>query len=120
MPILRLAYVTQFLIAVIAIFTLWSEVGGQSHLDLMPWYLKLGLGAGAAFAVVRATQAAVAGPAGWNGGSLKWFGILLALLIGCGLASYYFHVYGESDEDQQDETVTSQAVAGISRRVSRS
>ena len=34
---LRLAYATQFLIAVIAVFTLWSQVGGQSHLDLMPW-----------------------------------------------------------------------------------
>ncbi len=110
MPILRLAYATQLLIAVLAVFTLWSQVGGQSHLDLMPWYLKLGLGGGAAVAVVRATQAAVAGPTGWNGGSLKWFGILLALLIGCGLATYYYHVYGESDEEQQDETVTSRTV----------
>src|SRR3954452_19217694 len=112
MPILRLAYATQFLIAVIAIFTLWSEVGGQSHLELMPWYLKLGLGAGAALAVVNATKAAVEAPRGWNGGSLKWFGILLAFLIGCGLASYYVHVYGESDEGDGDETATSRAVAG--------
>jgi hypothetical protein len=110
MPILRLAYVTQLLIATIAVFTLWSEVGGQAHLDLMPWYLKLGLGAGAAVAVVKATKAAVEAPDGWNGGSLKWFGILIALLIGCGLASYYFHVYGESDEEQQDETQTSQSI----------
>ena len=109
MPILRLAYATEFLIAVIAVFTLWSEVGGQSHLDLMPWYLKLALGAGAALAVVNATKAAVDGPHGWNAASLKWFGITLALLIGCGLASYYFHVYGESDEEQQDESITSQA-----------
>ena len=64
MPILRLAYATQFLIAVIAVFTLWSEVGGQSHLDLMPWYLKLGLGAGAALAVVNATRRAVEARAG--------------------------------------------------------
>src|SRR5437762_5690679 len=105
MPILRLAYATQLLIAVIAVFLLWSEVGGQSHLDLMPWYLKLGLGAGAALAIVNATQAAVEGTRGWNPGSLKWFGIAVALLIGCGLASYYVHVYGESDEDQQDDTI---------------
>ena len=58
MPILRLAYATQFLIALIAVFVLWSQVGGQSHLDLMPWYLKLCLGAGAAFAAVRASAAA--------------------------------------------------------------
>lgn len=108
MPILRLAYVTLFLIAVIAVFVLWAQVGGQGHLDLMPWYLKLGLGAGAAYAVTRATMAAVSGPSGWNGGSLKWFGILLALLAGCGLTTYYYHLYGESDEEEQDNTVTSE------------
>ena len=106
MPILRLAYSTQFLIALIAVFVLWSQVGGQSHLDLMPWYLKLGLGAGAAFAVVRATTSAVSREPAWNGGTLKWVGILLALLVGCGLASYYYHVYEEdnSDEDQPQQT----------------
>lgn len=110
MPILRLAYVTQFLIAVLAVFMLWSEVGGQAHLDLMPWYLKLGLGGGAAFAVVKATVAAVEKPHAWNSGSLKWFGILIALLIGCGLASYYYHIYGEDDQDGQDDTMTSMLI----------
>ena len=109
MPILRLAYVTLYLIAVIAIFILWSQVGGQGHLDLMPWYLKLGLAAGAAYAVVRATMAAVAGPAGWNGGSIKWFGILLAILLGCGLATYYYHLYAEGDEEQDDTQTSSLA-----------
>ena len=110
MPILRLAWATQFLLAIVAVFVLWSEVGGQSHLDLMPWYLKLGLGAGAAFAVVRATVAAVSGPSAWNGGTLKWFGIMLALLAGCGLASYYYHLYGEEDEEDQQDSVTSLVV----------
>ena len=32
MPILRLAYTTQFLIALIAVFVLWSQVGGQSQI----------------------------------------------------------------------------------------
>jgi hypothetical protein len=108
MPILRLAYATQFLLALLAVFVLWSEVGGQSHLDLMPWYLKLGLGAGAAFAVVKATAASVAGPSTWNGNTLKWCGILLALVVGCGLASYYMHVYEEQDEGDQPESVTSE------------
>src|SRR5215813_10410650 len=98
MPILRLAYATQFILALLAVFVLWSQVGGQSHMDLMPWYLKLGLGAGAAFAVVKATVAAVSHDQTWNGNTLRWFGITLALLVGCGLASYYYHVYGEADE----------------------
>lgn len=110
MPIFRLAYSTLFLVALLAVFVVWSEVGGQSHLDLMPWYLKLVLGVGAAFAVVKAIAASVGGAHAWNGGTLKWVGILVALLIGCGLATYYVHVYGEDDEQDQDDTVTSELV----------
>jgi hypothetical protein len=110
MPILRLAYATQFLIALIAVFVLWSQVGGQSHLDLMPWYLKLGLGMGTAFAAMKATAAAVGRENAWNGQSLKWFGLMLALLLGCGLASYYAHMNEDADQgDQPDgEALTSQ------------
>lgn len=109
MPILRLAYATQFLLALIAVFLLWSQVGGQSHLDLMPWYLKLCLGGGAAYAAVRATMAAVSRDAAWNGGTLKWCGILLALLIGCGLATFYVHNNLEDDEtDTEDQPAVSQ------------
>jgi hypothetical protein len=114
MPILRLAYTTQFLIALIAVFVLWSQVGGQSHLDLMPWFLKLALGTGAAFAVVKATAAAVSHEHPWNGRTLKWLGIMVALLVGCGLASYYCHMYLETDEgdDQQDSAFMSGAGGG--------
>src|SRR5580692_8186959 len=97
MHTLRLAYATQFLIAVIAVYVLWSQVGGQSHLDLMPWYLKLGLGAGAALAAVKATDAAVSQESAWNGRTLKWVGILLVLLVACGMASYYAHMHLEDD-----------------------
>ena len=103
MPLLRLAYTTQFLIALIAVFVLWSEVGGQSHLDLMPWYLKLGLGGGAAFATVKATVAAVGREKPWNGRCLRWLGVTIALLVGCGLASYYAHLNEETDEGDQPE-----------------
>lgn len=130
MPILRLAYTTQFLIALIAIFVLWSQVGGQGHVDLIPWYLKLGLGAGAAFAIVKATISAVSREPAWNGGTLKWFGILIALLVGCGLITYYVHVYDETDEeqDQQDDTVsmlyapihrTGAVTTGVAQRTAR-
>lgn len=104
MPLLRLAYITQFLIALIAVFVLWSEVGGQSHLDLMPWYWKLVLGGGAAFASVKATMAAVGREKAWNGQSLRWLGVMIALLVCCGLASYYAHINEETDEDEEQET----------------
>jgi hypothetical protein len=109
MPILRLAYTTLFLIALIAIFVLWAQVGVQAHLDLLPWFVKLGLGVAGAYAIVRAAAAAVAGEHGWNGHSVRWVGVTLAILFLCGLASYYAHMYledtGEGD-DQQDTTVS--------------
>lgn len=106
--VLRLAYVTQFLIALVAVFVLWSQVGGQMHLDPLPWYLKLGLGVGSAYAIVRTTMEAVAGEKAWNAGSMKWFAILLALLLCCGLASLYSHNHlEETDEGYEEETVSS-------------
>ena len=115
MPILRLAYTTLFLIALLATFELWSQVGGQSHLDLMPWYLKLILGAGAAFSVVKAAAAAVAGERAWNRQTLRWAGILLALLIGCGLASYYAHLYLEEDEQEEQSVSELQMISPMER-----
>ena len=109
MPILRLAYTTQFLIALIAIFVLWSEVGGQSHLDLLPWTVKLGLGLAAAYGVVRATAASVSGDHAWNGQTLRWLGLTLAVLFACGFATYYAHMNLEdTDEadDQQDTAIS--------------
>lgn len=103
MPILRLAYTTQFLVALIAVFVLWSEVGGQSHLDLLPWPVKLVLGPGAALCAVKATAAAVNHDAPWNGRTLKWLGLALLLMAACGLSSYYAHVYLEEDESDQDQ-----------------
>jgi hypothetical protein len=108
MPILRLAYSTQFLIALIAIFVMWSQVGGQNHLDLLPWTVKLVLGVAAAYGVVRATVASVSGDRAWNGQTIRWLGLTIALLAACGYASYYAHTNLEDDdtEPQQDTTIS--------------
>src|SRR5215831_4935241 len=102
MPILRLAYITLFLIALFTVFTLWSQVGGQGHLDLLPWHIKLVLSVGAAYAITRATSAAVAGDRGWNLQSVRWLGLALAVLFICGMASYYAHSYLEDTGDEGD------------------
>ena len=112
MPLLRLAYSTQFLIALIAVFVLWSQVGGQSHLELLPWHIKLGLACAAAYSIVRATVAAVSGERGWNAQSVAWVGLAIAVLVVCGLASYWAHMnLEESDtEDVQQDSPISRMV----------
>jgi|SRR5437016_1922330 len=103
MPLLRLAYSALFLIALTAVYVAWSQVGGQAHLDLLPWFVKLGLGAAMAFAIVRATASAVSGERAWNGQTVKWLGLTLALAVACGLATSYAHMYlEESDEPDQE------------------
>jgi hypothetical protein len=103
MPIFRLAYIAVFLLSLIAVFTLWGQVGGQGHLDLVPWSVKLVLGGGAAYAITRASVAAVKGEHGWNGQSVKWTGLALATLFLCGMASFYAHNNLEDTGDEQDQ-----------------
>jgi hypothetical protein len=92
-----------------AVFVLWSQVGGQSHLDLIPWPIKLLLGVAAAYGVVRATAASVSGERAWNGHTVRWVGLTLAVLAACGYASYYAHMNLEESDDAdqpQDTTVS--------------
>jgi hypothetical protein len=114
MPLLRLAYSTLYLIALISFFFVWSEVGGQSHLDLLPWWIKLGLALATAFTVVRAAASAVSGDRPWNGQTLKWLGLTVVLSVASGLATYYAHTYLEEDEGSDSETDSA-----ISRLVTR-
>ena len=53
---LRLVLMLEFFIAVLAVFTAWSEIGGQAALDLMPWGWKCGLGLGLSAAGVAIHQ----------------------------------------------------------------
>ena len=62
--------------------------------------VSLAWAGGAAFACVQATAAAVSSKQAWNRSALRWCGVLLALLVACGLAAWYSHVYLETDEDQ--------------------
>jgi hypothetical protein len=98
---LRIVYIFEYLLALIAVFTVWSQVGGQTHLDLMAWYIKLFLGPIMAYAVVRASMAALEGGRAWNGTTLRWTGILLLLAATAGLMTFYSHLYEPGDEDEQ-------------------
>jgi hypothetical protein len=101
---LRLAYSLEFLIALIAIISLWSEVGGEGHLDLMPWYTKLGCILGLAWCFVRFSASLVEQQRVWTGRTIRWFvGILLFCLLMGGI-TYYYHLHEEQDDGDDDTT----------------
>jgi hypothetical protein len=112
--VLRLLYAIEFLIALIATYTVWSQVGGQGHLDIMAWYWKLLLGAAIAFAAVKATAAAAQGERAWNARTLKWISIILALGLACGALTYYYHMTEPpSDEEDQQDSATPTAQTAL-------
>jgi cytochrome bd-type quinol oxidase subunit 2 len=103
--LLRLAYVSEFLLALIAALMLWSQVGGQAHLDLMPWYDKLSLSVALAVVTVLGTMAAAAHERAWNARTVAF--LLMALLIAGAMAAltYYYHVHEDDDEGGGDSNV---------------
>lgn len=102
--IVRIFYTVEFLAALTAIFVSWGQIGGQSHLDIMPWYWKFGLGMGLALSVVKVTQAASSKEQVWNRETLIWSALIVIVLIGMGLVTYYYHVH-ENDEELLEDDV---------------
>jgi heme/copper-type cytochrome/quinol oxidase subunit 3 len=98
----RLAYVCEFLLALLAITVVWGQVGGQGHLDLMPWYDKLVLTVALALATVLGTMAAASHERAWNGAAIAC--LVMAILIACtmGAVTYYYHLH-ENDEDTDND-----------------
>ncbi len=108
---LRLAYAVEFLIAIIAILSLWSEVGGQGHLDLMPWHIKLACVFGLAWCCVRFTaglvEQGVEQSNVWNRRTIAWFAGILLFGIAMGGITYYYHLHEEPEDDDEDTTSAS-------------
>ena len=101
---LRLAYAFEFLIALIATFILWSEVGGQGHLDLIPWYTKLILGLAMAWSSVRFTAGLAEESRVWNSRTRRWFSSLLVVALAMAGITYYYHLHEAPDQPDTDET----------------
>lgn len=105
---LRLVLMLEFFIAVLAVFTAWSEIGGQAALDLMPWGWKCGLGLGLSAAGVGYTSALVREDTLWNARSAKWLSLVFALLLSMGLVTYYYVLQEDNpDTTDEQESVTS-------------
>jgi hypothetical protein len=100
---LRLAYVAEFLLALLTTLTFWSEIGGQGHLDLMPWYAKLVFSVGVALAVVMATAAAVSHEKAWNRTTISWLTLMTLMLAGMAAVTYYYHLHENDDQDEETD-----------------
>jgi heme/copper-type cytochrome/quinol oxidase subunit 4 len=98
--ILRLAFTIEFLIALVAIFETWSMVGGQGHLDLMPWYAKLGFVLGLSLTIVMATMSAMAHEGAWNAKTVACLVLALLIIAGMGATTYYYHLHENDDQSQ--------------------
>lgn len=107
---LRLAYAFQFLIAVIAVFTVWSQVGGQGHLDMLPWYTKLVCVLTFSWCCVRFTAAVVEHQHAWNRSSMFWLFAMTLVGIVMGGIVYYYHLHEAPDDSDPDDTTATTVI----------
>ena len=106
---LRMAYAIEFLIALIAVFTVWSQVGGQGHMDLLPWYIKLACAVSLAWCSVRFTAALVEHQKAWNQHTMVWFTGIIIVVVAMGGITYYYHLHEVPDEPDTDDTTSTSA-----------
>ncbi|HEX4275208.1 MAG TPA: hypothetical protein VHZ74_07640 [Bryobacteraceae bacterium] len=112
---LRPLLIVEFLLTVQVIFTFWSQVGGQYHLDLMFWPWKLGISVAAAGLIVAITANLVRNEGGITRRSVVYFSVLIATLIVAGVVTYYYHVNEPTEDD--DDSINEPA--RISRIITR-
>lgn len=104
--LLRLVYVCEFLLAIVAIFTAWSEIGGQGALDAMFWPWKFGLGAALAAAIVALSAALATEDAILTLRSARWLAAILLLLAAMGTITYYYSLQEDNGDSDDSSTIS--------------
>jgi hypothetical protein len=104
--LLRLAYAIEFLIAMIATFTAWSEIGGQDALDLMPWEWKLGFSVGLCAAIVAYTSAVVSTESFWTMRSARWMTAIVLVVCGMAAVTYYYALQVGTNETDEPSSIS--------------
>ena len=110
--LLRLVYAIEFLLALVAIFTAWSEIGGQAVLDLMHWGWKTGLSLLLAASIVGFSAAIAAGEKLWSVRSVRWFFAMLLCVSAVAVVTYYYGL--QLDNSEPEESGALSAVQPIS------
>lgn len=104
--VLRLAFVLEYLVALVAIFTAWSEIGGQSALDLMHWGWKLGFSLLLAGTIVAYTSSIVAADSLWTMQSARWLSAIALLLTGMAVVTYFYSLQVDTGESDDSNTAS--------------
>jgi Ni/Fe-hydrogenase subunit HybB-like protein len=95
----------EFLVALVAIPEAWN-IGGQGHLEYMPWFAKVGFVLGLALVTVMGTAAAMAHERAWNARTIACLLLAALLASGMGVTSYYYHLHENDDQAQGDDSIT--------------
>jgi hypothetical protein len=98
--LLRPFLILVFLIALEVVFTFWSQVGGQYHLDLMYWPWKFGLGLAAAALITGITADLARGSGALTRRIVLFWSLLIATVVVAGVVTYYYHLNEPAEEDQ--------------------
>ena len=114
--LLRPFLILEFLIGIQAVFTFWSQVGGQYHLDLMFWPWKFGLSIAAASLIVAITANLVK-----NGGAitrltLTLSSFLIVVIVVAGMVTWYYHLSEPPADDQPEEDPSQAEITRPGRR----
>ena len=118
--VLRVALAIEYLLALIATTVVWEEIGGQGHLDLMPWYVKLILIGGFCWALVG-FSGALARPGRWRTRrSILWLCATIALAAAMGLTTYYYHLHEPTGDEDDDVAPAAAAVLSAPAQIRRS
>jgi hypothetical protein len=111
--LLRLVYAFEFLIALVAIFTAWSEIGGQAALDLMHWGWKLGLSLALAGAIVAYTAALISEESIWTLRSARWLTAIIVVAVAMGGITYYYVMQEDGVDSDESGTTSAYRPGGI-------
>lgn len=89
-----------------AIFTAWSEIGGQDALDLMHWGWKSGLSFALASSIVGFTAALASSDNFWTLRSARWFMAVLVCLLAAGLVTYYYALQVDTGDSEESGSLS--------------
>jgi hypothetical protein len=112
--LLRPLLIVEFLIALESVYTVWSEVGGQYHLDLMFWPWKLGVGLAAAWLITAITGNIVKNEGAIRRRVVVYASLLCLVAATAGVVTWYYHMHepvDQQDDEDEDDSVTPAVVS---------